>query len=365
MSAERGLVDSHTAQLRVLLPFYVGVGPVPLVPLVYAVDDYRVTVAPPYRSMLSGDDLVLDSTLTPAEVAERFEPRVSTDWPPVYLVDDVPWELANTFQVNFDRDSPYDRSPDSDDPPIEFCFDAVNSFLVRLRISTMSAFTRPVQRNATIWRLSYLGADGRPVERDPARRTIAARAGKVSSANVVTLTGPVWEAVDDLPDTFRPRPWDTVLLDAFAALPELGAAIVLAHTAIEMRIDDALPRLAAQFGLAPGVWKWIDERERDYRREPSITEKLDILLGWLGGRSVAHDPTLWGRYQRLKRVRNKFVHEGRLIDQEQPLSLDVAQELLVAARGVLDHIESQLAPDQRRPPEVLVPMTLEVRQVLQ
>jgi hypothetical protein len=325
-------VESRTARLRVLLPFYLAVGPESLAPLVYAVDRYRVTVAPPYRALLNGADMALDSPLTPLVVEEGLRPRVATPWPPLYFVDDVPWELANAMQIDFERGTPYDRRPDATDPPIELCFDALNSVLVRLRIATMSVFTRPLQPGGTIWRMAYLGANGLPVGRDPELRTVSARGGNTKTGNIVTLWESVWNAIAGLSHTFRPGPWDTMLLDAFDAIPDMGAAIVLAHTAIEMRIDDALPRLAAVVGLPPEIWRWIDERTGDYVRQPTIVDKLDTLLGWLGGRSLKSDASLWDRYQRLKKARNKFVHEGLLVDHGSMLTVDTAHELLVAAR---------------------------------
>jgi hypothetical protein len=43
---------------------------------------------------------------------------------------------------------------------------------------------------------------------------------------------PLWQAVQDLPDDFDPTAWDTLLLDALDALPEVGPSIVLASSSL-------------------------------------------------------------------------------------------------------------------------------------
>jgi hypothetical protein len=357
------------ARLRVVLPYFFAVGPDPLPEFSFRDSEYLITVASPFRSDITADDELLDSTVTIDQMEERLRPRITTPWPPSFLVDDTPWELCNVVQIDFFRERPFDRHRGSDpaalDPPIEYCFDILNSVLARLRIRTMSSFVRPIEPDDVIRRMAYLDESGAEFSSDPEGQKIRAVGFRRTKGQVVTLSSKVWESLKDLPHDFRPALWDIVLLDAFGLLEnvglrtdiigmraDLGAALVLAHTAVEMRIDDALPRLVPSSPLSDELWDWISVRGRDLDRQPTVEEKLDILLKTLGGSSLKTNARLWQDYQRLRKSRNAFVHRGHLEYDNEPLTREKADRLLRTAVEVLDFIEHQLPEYQRRPQRV-------------
>jgi hypothetical protein len=104
--------------------------------------------------------------------------------------------------------------------------------------------------------------------------------------------------------------------------------------------------------MSEEFWHWISVRGKDLDRQPTVEEKLDIVLKTLGGSSLKANARLWQDYQRLRWSRNAFVHEGRLEYDRQPLTRENADRLLRAAVEVLDFIEGQLPEDQRRPQTV-------------
>jgi hypothetical protein len=59
-------------------------------------------------------------------------------------------------------------------------------------------------------------------------------------AEAVGLNQEVWSAVAALPNDYRARRWDDLVLNARDLLPDFGAALVLAATAVETRHGDAL-----------------------------------------------------------------------------------------------------------------------------
>jgi len=141
-----------------------------------------------------------------------------------------------------------------------------------------------------------------------------------------------------------------LLLDAYALLPQIGPAIVLAYTAIETRIAQALDRLAALTGLNPLLWMWLTDRG-DFTKDPSTAEQLDVLSRALAGKSLKDDTGLWESFQNLRTARNRFVHEGMASIGKQRLAVDDnrAQQLINGAELIIDWIENLLPEDERRP----------------
>jgi hypothetical protein len=155
----------------------------------------------------------------------------------------------------------------------------------------------------------------------------------------------VWDAarLDD-----EPPPWDTVFLDANALWSEPGPALVLAVTALEMRIESALAILAASSGTA-NLWTWIMDRD-DYRKQPSLQEKFDSLLDAVCGNSLKlHDSRLWEGFQNLRKARNSYVHDGQLVIGATNVSQQQAAQLLGAAGEILEWIDTLLPDSERRP----------------
>jgi hypothetical protein len=151
-------------------------------------------------------------------------------------------------------------------------------------------------------------------------------------------------------------PSDDLFLDALAALPHIGAAVVLAYTAIEVRIASALNVLATTNPAIVGgaMWSWINDREQ-FLKEPSVEEQLTDLMQMLAGKSLKKEKALWDAYGNLRKARNSFVHEGKAVMLDKtPVDATKAQELIHGANGIIDWIESAL-PESHRRPQVAAP----------
>jgi hypothetical protein len=132
------------------------------------------------------------------------------------------------------------------------------------------------------------------------------------------------------------------LLDAFALLPDVGPAVVLANTALEVRINQVLDETVPSTGVGPALWAWITDRER-FWQEPSTADRFDVLLRALTSRSLADEPDLWKAFKNLRAARNSFVHAGELrIGKRatQSVTVEMAQDLLMKAQRILDWLDS-------------------------
>jgi len=124
---------------------------------------------------------------------------------------------------------------------------------------------------------------------------------------------------------------------------------VLAASAIETRIDDALRSHAQQHGdPALELWSWLTNRDQ-WWREPSFAEKLSVVLAALASRTLKDDNDLWKAFRNLREARNKYVHEGIASIADQPVTAERAGALLAKARSILDWIEDGLPKAVRRP----------------
>ena len=167
----------------------------------------------------------------------------------------------------------------------------------------------------------------------------------------LALSPALWTAAaEQLPPDFEPPAWQSLLLDAAKLLPEVGSPLVLAYTAIEVRIATALDYLADAGAFDRGLWEWLKSRGGDFRKEPSVAEQLSDLMQALGGRSLKNDVRLWEGYQNLRKARNSFVHEGRAVIGDKAVSKTRALELIGLATEIVDWIEAALPEAQRQPP---------------
>ena len=144
-------------------------------------------------------------------------------------------------------------------------------------------------------------------------------------------------------------------MHAYRALPSIGSAIVLAFTAVEVYIEQALDDLAAD-KLAPELWKWIKNRNNNIDKCPNTEEQLDFLLKILGGKSLKFYPQLWQRFVELRKARNSFVHEGCAIrlEDKKPLSKEEAQKLITAAWEIINFIRMEIFGVSNDRPQVSV-----------
>jgi hypothetical protein len=182
--------------------------------------------------------------------------------------------------------------------------------------------------------------DGSELAPDPP--LIRGHACLSGSGSVTVLDLGTWSAIEALSPSYEAPAYDTLLLDAKAVLPQVGPAVVLAMTAIEVRIGTALNTLASE-RIDAKLWDWITDRG-DYRKDPSTEERLSVLMDVLGGGSLKERKDLWDAFVTLRKARNRFAHEGRLL-----VDAAEAAALIGKAELIVDWIEEMLPPEGRRP----------------
>jgi hypothetical protein len=233
---------------------------------------------------------------------------------------------------------------------------AVNSFLVRLRHVGRAPHVRPVSLSKTSWRLQYLSDDEKEL---PIQEGFLRGRGSIRwSLTFVALTQPIWEDVFQLPADYQPTPWNELLLDALGELPNVGAGIVLAATALEVFIARTIDQLAARSNVPSNLWIWVNDR-KDRDRNPSVEEQFDSLLQILAGHSLKEEAQLWELFMNLKKARNSFVHEGVAKLAKLPIDDNGARQLILAAGDVIKQIQEWL-PEDLRPTRFAHTVKLEV-----
>ena len=187
--------------------------------------------------------------------------------------------------------------------------------------------------------IQYLNDDGSELPKEPDKpRALTAQPFRVS---LVGLTPAIWENIYSLPPGFSAPIWDTLYLNAIAALPHIGTAVVLAATALEVFIAQTLNHLAVESDAPAELWEWVNKREnRD--NNPSVEEQFSGLLKMLVGHSLKENTALWQDFMNLKTARNKFVHEGVAMVGGQPISDSEAKRLVHQAAAVINCIRQWL-----------------------
>jgi hypothetical protein len=178
---------------------------------------------------------------------------------------------------------------------------------------------------------------------------IRRRATKPFSIYAVGMNATMWEAVGAVGPEYRPRPWEALLYDAEAHLPDVVPALVLAAAALEVLIGHALSVLAPTKEQAKLLWHFINNRG-DYRKEPSVVEQFDVLLNALSGRSLKERADLWEAFKNLRAARNSLMHEGKLTIGGQPVSQHTAHLLVTRAKEVGEWLDALLPLEHRRLP---------------
>lgn len=342
------------ARFRVLLPFTLSLRQGDVIrPVGLSRGGYSLTLFPPYEARVKSAALAASSTTPLRQVLEDLLPAEPQGATETVLVSDAPSIPANALQIDVHKET-FDRrrnisGPETNaDPPIDLLFEVVNSLLVRLRSLVATSNVRAVARNQVFWRLDYLTDGGEPLPASP--ELIRRRMGGVGQWRLTALTADVWAQVLGLPDDYEPPVWQTLLLDAQALLPEVGPALVLAAGALETLIEGVLEILASRSGLAAGLWEWINDRG-DYRKEPSMEERFDVLLRSLSGKSLKDERELWEAFKNLKDARNSFAHTGRaeVVGRATPVTLEMAYEYVGKAGQIAAWTDALLPPEHRLP----------------
>src|SRR5438093_5622785 len=274
------------ARFRVLLPFTISVRHGDsLAPQERQRAGYRVLIYPPMMARVDPRQLEGRAATPPRAVLDMLVPADPQPLSESELMDGSPTIPANLLQIDFlkptfDREKKPILSTDElilkGDPPPALGFSLATDLLLRIRSVSRAYRVKPLSPLATYWRLDYLTDAGKELDADPSlsRR----RLGAPVRWEVSGLHEEVWRNTESLPADFTPQAWDTLLLDAQSLLAEVGVSIVRANAALEVFIKWCLDRLAASSAVPPTLWAWINDRDGDWTRQPSVRERFDVLL---------------------------------------------------------------------------------------
>lgn len=351
------------ARVYVLLPFSLSLKADDSFPPIATVfGAYTVKLYPPCSSAFD----LADSTVPIVQRGHQLRPADSPILSNSIVMAGSPTVQANLLHLEFYKDTfnrtrrPVQPLPTEGDPSANTIEEVVNWFLLRLRTIIRGSDLRRVNLGLTPWRLRYLADDGAELPIDSALYREHHSWRVAIKANGVDL--PTWTQLQALHPDFWPQPWDTLLLDAEAMLPEVGASIVLACTALEAFIRWLLDELATQHALSPALWRWVNKRS-DRRQNPSVEERFDSLLVALAGTSLKDQKELWAAYLNLRKARNSFCHDGKAVDlNHQAVDHVAAQKMVQQAADIVSWGEALLPAARRRPPrsmsrvEIFVPI---------
>jgi hypothetical protein len=268
---------------------------------------------------------------------EPAAPQVPTDM----TIDGEPTFFADAIQV--DLYGEFDRSDGGNAADVTaIAFPVLQAVLGRLRCLGRAFFMQTTAEGSS-WYVQYLSDAGEELQ--PQAGFVRGRgSASVEVPPFMWIAPEQWQALQVMVTAPAPPPSDELLLDALDALPHVGAAVVLAYTAIEVRIASALNVLATnnRAVVAPEIWAWINKREQ-FLKEPSVEEQLTDLMQMLAGKSLKTEAGLWAAYGNLRKARNSFAHEGnaRLLDRTL-VTREKANELILGATAIIAWIEAAL-----------------------
>jgi hypothetical protein len=275
---------------------------------------------------------------------------------PKLKIEGHPAFMADVFVVEF-RKKEFDRRVTAEvDPSKEVIQEVLSWFFRRLRYVIGAADMELIEFPFVPWRITYSADDGSelPEEKGLTRGRGTLRFNYKHKA----LTPRIWNDLFGLPVEFAPPQWEALLLDAKTAMPDVGAAIVLTATSLEVFISTVLDRLAARSAISPTLWEWINDRQF-HLKEPSPEEQFDVLLKELCGKTLKSIPELWKAFKSIREARNKFVHTGTPLISGKPVTRDEAAGLIGRAREIVDFVKAALPEELRWPKfEYQIPMTV-------
>jgi len=290
----------------------------------YEDEGYIVTAMPPGRS-----DLPIH-----ADVPDRLE------------VNGVPAFPGNALRIDFRKES-FDRAKGASiDPPAALIQRTVASLVSRLRYVTRGHQIIPLDFPQCSWEVRYVNDDESELEVDP--NVVRAHFGRAWTWSFVGVNPVIWDGVHSLAPDWVPPRWDGILLDATAALPKVGTAIVLAATALEVFVADVLDQLPKDGVIPREMWHWLNHRG-DWQKDPSTEDQFDVLLKCFAGHSLKEEPPLWEAFQNIRKARNRFVHEGAAVLGGKPVSHDDAARLIAKANDIIQCIWQWLPADLKWP----------------
>jgi hypothetical protein len=248
----KGVEPTMLARVNILLPYTLTVPEQEKFSIYeYEMEGFRVRFFPPKRSERS------DSYTDVENITINGENAFSAD----------------VLCIDFHKDD-FDRTENSEyDPPLELIKTVANDFLARLRYVANAANVKLIEFPFTSWGLTYLNDDGTDLPEE--KGIMRGRGMRAFQFSFVGLNKDVWEDIHKL-KPHQPLPvWKSLLLDADSLLPEIGPAVVLTFTALEVFISKTLDDLSLSSDIDNDLWHWINNR--GYLKNPSIEERYDYL----------------------------------------------------------------------------------------
>lgn len=238
---------------------------------------------------------------------------------------------ANYVQIDFCKNDFNRSKKGAFDPSFEKINEVLNFFLLRLRRATRAPQIHPLPIKSYRVGITYFNDDGTGLLEENGKIT-QGFAG-LYEFKFVSLNKEIWDDTFSNSSDFSSQHWTNLLLDAMDELPDVGPAVVLAFSALELFISDILNQLATN-NVSPDLRSWINSRQK----EPKTEEQYDTLLKIFTGHSLKKDePKLWDVFYHLKSARDTFVHGGiaRITRKSDKLELIEAQELILQADVII------------------------------
>ena len=322
-------VEIRLARIHILLaaPFLIP-EETKLDPVIYRDGDFVVRLLQPAQSLWQAEGRREQFGL--AQLLPTSKPRPSR----------VTFNGSNTTACDLLSLEVMEASEEDIDDAVDAAIRTANRWLRTYRVSLGEHSVRYVSRDRNNWRadLMYL--------RPGMEATKAYGAITIKMPPIPIITDEAWQGLASLGPDYEPQRWEELLTDAAGLLPDIGPAVVLAYTALEVRIGALADTLASTSGMDEEFWKWL--KSRDYMAQFTTDEIVKkILLLWTG-KSLSQEKGLWATFTELRKARNSFAHEGAARNLAGKLiTVDVAYQLLHGARQVLEWLD-ELAPAAER-----------------
>lgn len=312
--------------------------------------DFNIICHPPRQAESYVSDI--PGTFSPDELRLAFTVKNPAQETNTTLLDDQPVIEANLIIIDFQKESfrrERTQGPEAFDPPPATINEVLKRYILSMRSVTQSSTLKFEPIEDIAWAIQYFGDDGSELEEDPALFRMKIR-GKIKMS-VSAVTESSWKQVQELTESgSEPFTWETLYLDALSALPDHGAAITLTYASLENLINFAL-NILGPVNLPPQVWQWIQSpsNDNDWRKEPSVSDMYTNVLKIICDKNLKDEEELWKCFTGIRRARNSYVHEGRLLDEQQKaLSAQAVRDLVSGAQKIIEWIETLLPPDKRR-----------------
>ena len=258
---------------------------------------------------------------------------------------------ADVLRIDFQKEE-FDRKIEEDkqeefkcDPPVELVKDITNDFINRLRFVTNASKIKPLEFPHVSWNIRYLNDD--ETELSEQKGYFRGTFGRKFQFSFVGVNNEIWDNVHSL-EPFQTLPvWKNLLLDADSMLPEVGPAIILTFTALEVFISKTLDDIVNTGKIDAKLWEWVNDRGP--LKDPSIEEKYDFLSKYLIGKSIKENNDIWESFKHLRKARNSFAHDGISKVGNTEVTPDKAREFIAKANEIISFIKEEIPKELHWP----------------